>query len=250
MPPHIDWGQYDPVIIRSIWDYTWKIEIFQDWIEKVEQKSRFVNPVSLVRWNYDKRYLIGLADAGIPVVETHFIPDWSIKRVMRCLEQNRLDDVVLKPSVSAGGRNTVRLQSPTLEAVEKFVSACPQRGALMVQKFAGSIVTGGEISALYIDGKITHCVRKTAKDGEFRVRFTYGGKESTISVDKRYRKFANNVIAALEAEPFYARIDFIEDEAGKIRLMELELIEPKMFFAHSKEAAERFAHGLRDKINE
>jgi O-ureido-D-serine cyclo-ligase len=42
------------------------------------------------------------------------------------------------------------------------------------------------------------------------------------------------------ATPLYARIDLIRDSGGAPTLLELELTEPSLFFAHASGAAERF----------
>jgi hypothetical protein len=39
----------------------------------------------------------------------------------------------------------------------------------------------------------------------------------------------------------YARVDLIRDRAGAPHVLELELIEPSLFFAHAPGSAERFA---------
>lgn|GEM_PF-2850073 len=64
------------------------------------------------------------------------------------------------------------------------------------------------------------------------------------SPQEHYIKFVRDVINSLEVEPFYARTDCIEDQTGALRLMELELIEPKLFFAHSEEAVRQFVAGI------
>ena len=48
----------------------------------------------------------------------------------------------------------------------------------------------------------------------------------------------------VEAELLYARVDFLRDDQGRLRLNELELVEPSLFFRHGPHAAERLARGL------
>jgi O-ureido-D-serine cyclo-ligase len=55
-------------------------------------------------------------------------------------------------------------------------------------------------------------------------------------------RVAEQVLAALPFEaPLYARVDLIRDSRGAPTLLEIELTEPSLFFAHSSGAAERFA---------
>jgi hypothetical protein len=54
------------------------------------------------------------------------------------------------------------------------------------------------------------------------------------------------VARALAALPFpepplYARVDLLRDEAGTPRLLELELVEPSLFFAEGQGSAARLA---------
>ena len=44
--------------------------------------------------------------------------------------------------------------------------------------------------------------------------------------------------------PLYARIDMIPGPDGEPRIMELELIEPSLFFDHSPESLDRFAGAI------
>jgi O-ureido-D-serine cyclo-ligase len=52
----------------------------------------------------------------------------------------------------------------------------------------------------------------------------------------------------LDEAPLYARVDLIHDGAGTPRLLELELCEPSLFFAHAPGSAERFASLLAKRL--
>jgi O-ureido-D-serine cyclo-ligase len=47
------------------------------------------------------------------------------------------------------------------------------------------------------------------------------------------------------ATPLYARVDLIRHTGGQPLLLELELIEPSLFFAQAPQAAARFAACIR-----
>ncbi len=68
-----DWGSYDLVLIRSTWDYSWRPAEFVAWAERAAKATRLANPVQVVRWNTDKRYVGDLAAAGVPVVPTRYL---------------------------------------------------------------------------------------------------------------------------------------------------------------------------------
>ena len=66
----VDWAGARLVAVRSTWDYEHRREEFLAWARRVEEVTRLVNPAAVLEWNTDKRYLLDLAEAGLPVVPT------------------------------------------------------------------------------------------------------------------------------------------------------------------------------------
>src|SRR5262245_16012854 len=67
----VDWSAYDVIILRSMWDYHLHPGEFSTWLDRLEEAGPPVwNPVSVARWNSDKRYLCDLEAAGIAIVPT------------------------------------------------------------------------------------------------------------------------------------------------------------------------------------
>src|SRR4051794_38398135 len=64
----------DAVILRSTWGYYREPQAFREWNEAVAARTRLFNPIALVRWNLRKDYLDKLADAGVPVPDSHVVP--------------------------------------------------------------------------------------------------------------------------------------------------------------------------------
>jgi O-ureido-D-serine cyclo-ligase len=95
-----------------------------------------------------------------------------------------------------------------------------------------------------IDGEITHAVRKSP-------RFA-GGVERVDPVpldetDVAFAKSALEVARARSTEPLellYGRVDVARDEQDRPMLMELELVEPSLFFVHAPHALERFCGAI------
>ena len=70
-----------------------------------------------------------------------------------------------------------------------------------------------------------------------------GGSFERVALDEALAGAARRVLAALDDVPLYARVDLAR--AGeRLTLMELELIEPELFFALAPEAADRLAGRL------
>ena len=109
--PTVNWGRFDTVLLRSPWDYTERLPEFLAWAERVDRATLLLNPLNVVRWNTDKHYLADLAAVGIPTVPTTFVePDAEpMEALSRFLEAFAdVDEFVVKPTVSAGSRDTQR----------------------------------------------------------------------------------------------------------------------------------------------
>jgi hypothetical protein len=63
----------------------------------------------------------------------------------------------------------------------------------------------------------------------------------------RVAKAAFNAIPG--PPPLYARLDLVRDAAGDPVVLELELVEPSLFFEHGPGAAERLVEGLMGRID-
>ena len=68
--PGVDWAGFALVVVRSVWDYPRRREELLEWAERVAARAPLANPPGILRWNTDKRYLLDLARAGVPVVPT------------------------------------------------------------------------------------------------------------------------------------------------------------------------------------
>ncbi|MCR6712093.1 MAG: hypothetical protein NVV57_05090 [Demequina sp.] len=97
--PNVNWAGYEVAILRSTWNYTEHLDEFLAWATRTSQVTRLVNPVDIVEWNTDKRYLADLAARGIPVVPTVFAaPGEPVS------PDAVAGHVVVKPTVGAGSR--------------------------------------------------------------------------------------------------------------------------------------------------
>src|ERR1044071_7192802 len=113
-------------------------------------------------------------------------------------------------------------------------------GALL-QEVIPEVADRGEVSLVYFDGAFSHAVLKRAKADEFRVQQDFGGTVAVTNPPADLRSFADRVMDTAAAECLYARVDAVESARGPL-LMEMELIEPELYFLFVPEAAERMAH--------
>lgn len=236
---YADWNSYDLVVIRTTWDYQKHPKEFLGTLAEIDSSSaRLENPLELVRWNLDKRYLREVEGRGVPVVPTIWEAKYDKGSFRTWLADFGSSEVVIKPTVSATAQNTFRLSEydPALEptfAEREF----------MVQPFVDEIATHGEYSLFFFNGKLSHTILKRPKTGDFRVQEEHGGIIAEVEATPDVLAAAKRCIDILEVRPLYVRVDLVPFR-GELALMELELIEPALYLRMSKGAPERFAAAI------
>jgi glutathione synthase/RimK-type ligase-like ATP-grasp enzyme len=239
--PDFDWSNTRAALFRTTWDYFERIDEFIAWLDRVEPVTRLVNPASLVRWNMRKRYLDDLCSRGVRVVATHFVEQGCGESLATVLARTGWDQAVLKPVVSGAARETYRITPDDTGELDTRFRKLVAAEAMMLQPFQHAIVDDGELSLMVIGGRFTHAVRKQARPGDFRVQDDHGGTVGGHDATPEQIAFAEAATAACSPVPLYARVDVVRDNDGFLALMELELIEPEMFFRLHPPAAEEMA---------
>ncbi len=195
-------------------------------------------------WNLDKHYLADLAAAGVNVVPTHYLGRGCGDSLQSVVAQHRWDEAVFKPVVSGAARATFRFDAGGCAAMEERFARCVATEAMMVQPFQRDVLESGELSLVVIGGRCTHAVRKRARPGDFRVQDDHGGTVHPHTATPEEIRFAESAVACCPTVPAYARVDAVRDAAGRLCVMELELVEPELFFRFHTPAA----HALADHV--
>lgn len=233
----VPWAAYDDVILRSPWDYTGRPAEFLAWYERVAQQSRVHNELQMVRRNQHKKYLVDLAEAGVPVVPTVVVAEQQdAKKVAR---ERGWSLAVLKPAIGLGGR------SMTLFRQDSDLDEPPLQGSATewcVQPYVPSIKTEGEYSVVVVGGVVQHALVKRPGPTDFRVHDGRGGTHEPYPVTDELAASAADVLAAFGAEhSLYARVDLIRLEDGRLALMELDVTSPCLYTEHNPGLAAAFA---------
>jgi glutathione synthase/RimK-type ligase-like ATP-grasp enzyme len=246
-----DWAGFDACLIRTTWDYAERREEFLAWAERAARKTRLLHPPEVVRWNTHKRYLAELEADGAPVIPTVYFERGAAPDLSAVLDARGWKQAFLKPLVGATARETLRFDT----SPEGLARAEAQLGRLlaveemMLQPYLASVESQGELSAVFLGGAFSHAVRKIPSPGDYRVQDDFGARDEPFELTAEEVGLAARVLELARrrvgvAELLYARVDFLRDEAGALRLNELELVEPSLFFRHAPEAGERLAAAL------
>jgi glutathione synthase/RimK-type ligase-like ATP-grasp enzyme len=245
------WGRDVPagatVVVRSTWDYIDRPTDFGRWLDHLERSHVVVhNSIDVLRWNMHKRYLVELATRGVPTVPTRVVPVGEHLDLTDLRAATGWDDLVVKPAVGGTARLADHSRGVGLAALQRHLDRIVEREDALVQPFVDSIASAGEISILAIAGEPCLAVRKTAAPGDWRTQAEFGGSATTTHITPALEDIASAALGALGTTPAYARIDVIAD-ASDHRLIELELIEPELFFRFDPTVADRLArHVLTD----
>ncbi|MEA2478477.1 MAG: hypothetical protein QOJ07_399, partial [Thermoleophilaceae bacterium] len=121
-------------------------------------------------------------------------------------------------------------------------------GDVLIQPFLPAIVDEGELSLLYIGGALSHAVLKRAKPGDIRVQPQHGGLPELVDPPPEAVAVADRVLAAVDADLLYARVDLVRARDGTLRLIELEVIEPLLFLELHEPAAAKLAAAIADRL--
>ena len=234
----VDWGQFDAAIVRQTWDYFDRLKDFAQWVSAVSEQTRLINPSEVLRWNWDKRYLLDLISQQLPTVATErVLTNDHSKTLTEHMESKGWAEVVIKPAVSASGYETHRVSIQQALSRQPTWAQLVTSHDMLIQPFQHSIIDHGEISLMVVGGHVTHAVRKIAKQGEFRVQSDHGGR---VEIHRPQGVEISLAEAAMQAAPLpccYGRVDLVESADGPL-IMELELIEPELFFRLEPRAAD------------
>ena len=231
-----------PIVLRSTWDYHRVPTLFQAWLESLADSGRTVwNDAAIARGNIDKTYLRQFEAAGIAIPHTRWLDRIDSDAIQRVLAEEGWERAVLKPRIAATAYGTY-LVTTGVRFPDEDLTPARSSGALL-QEFVPAIEDSGEISLVYFEGNFSHAVAKRAKPGDFRVQQDFGGSVEPIVPSPALRSFADRVMTLVGGPTLYARVDVVDTRRGTL-LMELELIEPELYFLHVPAAAEALATAL------
>ena len=235
---------FDLVTPLVAWGYHLDPPRWHALLDRLEAaEATILNPVALLRWNSDKRYLAELGTAGIATVPTRLVE--ALDGVS--LADARRDfgaELVIKPPVSASADGTYRI------GPGDAIPASARGRTMMIQPFLRSVTTEGEYSVMLFGGQFSHCIIKRPKDGDYRVQPHLGGSEAPVPAPEGAITLAEAALAAAPADAAYARVDMVRDNDGQLCVIELELIEPALWLQHAPDGGASFAAAIVDRARQ
>lgn len=241
--PAVQWQQFRRIIVRSTWDYPARRGTFLAWAGRAAAVAPLHNPLAVLRWTTDKRYLADLEAAGVAIVPSA----WCLPGATPEFPGGAF---VVKPSVGAGSVGAARFAAHEHAEAAQHVARLHAAGHIaLIQPYLADVERRGETALVFFAGVFSHAVRKSALlvPGLRLVDDLFAAEQlrPTTATEAELAVAA----AALAAVPgrrslLYARVDLVPDDAGQPRLLELELAEPSVFLEHAEGAADRFAAAI------
>lgn len=243
-----DFSNLDLVVFRSAWDYHHKVEGFKKWLKYIDNQGfKVFNPISVVKENYDKFYLKDLSEKGLKIIPTVFFESVEKLDLGLVLEENNWQKAVIKPAISMSAYQTFSFDKGNIDRVQTDLKKAFGTSKVIIQEFAREIIEEGEWSLIFFDKHYCTAVLKKPKKGDFRVQGELGGTYEVVQPSERIIWQAQKILFSFKEPLLYARVDGIIRD-GKFFLMELELIDPELFFRTNPKVISSFLSAVKRRI--
>lgn len=232
-------GRFDLAVIRTCWDYHQRLDDFVQALETHERAGlRVCNRSDVVKWNARKTYLIEL---GAAAISTIWVERADTRAVAQAFDALDASEIVVKPQVGAGSIGTLRLKRNSWSEAD-LIAGPP--GAAMIQPYLRAIETEGERSLFWFGGRFSHAIRKVPNPGDWLAnipgRTTFASEAPPMAAIEA----AEAARARAPQDLLYVRIDLVLGDDGVWRVIEIEAIEPYLFFAFAPEGAGFFVDAI------
>ena len=233
----VDWKKFAIILPKACWDYPQHRVEFEVFIKKLlVMNANLKNSAANILWNMRKTYLQCLKNQELSVGEFFIVPqgnNLNLEAIYTKMTTWLPSDLfVAKPSIGSGASNVVRFSLDTMgEHIDLFKKILNDAD-LIFQPYFPELAQEGEYSYFFFNKNFSYAILKKPVLGDFRAHPLFGVKpiayEPTAIEIEQVFKF----IASLDPAPAYARIDCFKKE-NALFLIELELIEPYLYFEHA-----------------
>lgn len=246
--PNVDWSRFSHLLIKSTWDYFDYYPQFLKWIETVKKLGiPVLNELGTIQWNSSKKYLLEIESKGFPTIAGFILEKGSKPNLQEILSQVNSEILVVKPLVSGGAKNTLKIPAKDWSSFEEKVAKLIQDEDFLVQPYISEVAEVGEYSLIFFNGQFSHAVLKTPAKADFRVQHYFGGTIKEIFPSPKMLDSAQRLIDEFAPDSLYGRVDGVDID-GVFHLMELELIEPYLFLGLSEKAIPNYKKALEKRL--
>lgn len=244
----VRWTDFRALVLRSCWDYHLRAGEFGRWLGILERvKVPLWNPVPLVRWNMHKSYLRDMAAEGILIPATRWVEQGDKITLSTIFREQRWTEAIVKPAISASATDTWRA-APRVRADASRFTELVSRADVLVQEMIAEVMTEGEWSLIFIGGAYSHAMMKRPAAGDFRVQAELGGSADVAQAPPEIVAAGEEIVRKLPYPWLFARIDGVVTSRG-FMLMEVECVEPHLFFSDAPGSRDRFAAALAGAVS-
>lgn len=260
--PSVDWKEAGVCVVRSVRDYAEKRQQFLKWSRQV---PRLLNSADTLAWATDKHYLLELANRGLPVVPTIWLePNEQLSKHQVHTRFPAQGDFVVKPAVSSGGRDMGRysanLAASRTEAISHAYRNLQQGSSMMVQRYLEEVDKHGEISLVYLNGVLSHCVEKEAMLQPAEVTGHQLQEEIITSREPKpdewqwgesVRRAVHGYIkdrVGHDQQLLFMRVDVVQDGKGSFYLMEVSPVDASLYLHSIPGGVARFADAIAARV--
>ena len=259
--PNVDWQNAGMSVIRNVRDYAKDREGFIAWSHTV---PRLLNPAKVMEWNTDKHYLQGLAERGMPTIDTTWLePSANLSRHQVHTRFPAYGDFVVKPAISSGGRGTGRYTSTDavsrMKAINDAIHHLERGRTVMVQRYHEEVDRTGEVSLIYLNGLPSY---KVEKEPMLHPRFKSGDElheeivhsaqatEQEWRWGERIRQSLHRYIkdyCGRDEQLLFNRVDIVRggpDDDEEFYVMEISLIDGSLYLSADDENLSKFADAI------
>lgn len=242
--------EFDAVLLQSYSGYHLNIEAYNALLKSfaADPATTLLNPPETAHWNGDKTYLRDLEQAGHAVIPTVWSDQASDTPLANIMDDQSWNEIVVKPTISAGAYETKRLKRAEAELQQDWYAACCQQHTMMIQPYAPEIVEEGEWSLHFFNNRYSHTVLKWPGKGDYRVQHVHGGGYEHREPPEAMLNAALAVLPSIPGNTLYARVDGIWRD-NQLLIMEIELIEPFLYLLPNQEAVKNFAAAVAERLS-
>jgi glutathione synthase/RimK-type ligase-like ATP-grasp enzyme len=243
----VNWSDFDYLIFRNTWDYFEKEIEFNLWLDQIEQLGiKTLNSIDIIKKNKHKFYLREMEKQGVKILPTIFINKTNLLELHKIMPSH-WKKAVIKPAFSAGSYQTEVFELEDVQKISTDYKNIASEKELLLQEFMPEIQTLGETSFVFFNKKFSHAVNKKPINGDFRIQVQFGGQYTLAQPNAELIEKAQQIVNTFTGKLLYARVDGIIIE-NELHLMEVECIEPDLYFNLSEGSLERFVSAIVDLI--